>query len=128
MIEVEGDDVPGMHHRFAAALDDAYARIRGIQQEARSGATKLPHGHGRPMIVLRTPRGGPNPAEVDSGGGSATPWRAHQVPLSGVRDNAEHLAILESWSAPTVPDELFLDDGGPAPGSLRTRPPGGRCG
>ena len=33
-----GDDLPGMHHRFAAALAEAWARIRAIQQAARAGA------------------------------------------------------------------------------------------
>src|SRR5437667_5498281 len=37
IIEVAGDDLPGMHRRLAAALADAWARIRGIQQAARSG-------------------------------------------------------------------------------------------
>ena len=31
VIEVEGDDLPGMHHRFAAALTRAWVRIREIQ-------------------------------------------------------------------------------------------------
>ncbi len=31
VIEVEGDDIPGMHHRFAAALTRAWVRIREIQ-------------------------------------------------------------------------------------------------
>ena len=31
VLEVEGDDLPGMHHRFAAALAQAWARIRAIQ-------------------------------------------------------------------------------------------------
>ena len=122
VIEVEGDDVPGMHHRFAAALDDAYARIRGIQQEARSGATKLPRPRW-PMIVLRTPKGWTGPAEVD-GVEVSDSWRAHQVPLSGVRDNPEHLAILESWLRSYRPDELFLDDGGPAPLVAHASPEG----
>ena len=38
MIEVEGDDLPGMHHRFAAALADAWREIRTIQAAARGGA------------------------------------------------------------------------------------------
>ena len=112
VIEVAGDDVPGMHHRFAAALDEAHARIRAIQQEARSTATGLPRPRW-PMIVLRTPKGWTGPAEVD-GVEVTDSWRAHQVPLSGVRDNPGHLAILESWLRSYRPDELFQDDGAPA--------------
>ncbi len=37
VIEVTGDDLPGMHERFAQALADAYSRIRDIQTEAREG-------------------------------------------------------------------------------------------
>ncbi len=42
-------------------------------------------------------------------------WRSHQVPLSGVRDNPEHLAILEQWLKSYRPEELFDPAGIPAP-------------
>ena len=35
VIEVEGSDLPGMHHRFAAALATAYGMIVEIQRSAR---------------------------------------------------------------------------------------------
>src|SRR5215218_5254174 len=38
VLEVGGDDLPGMHHRFAATLADAYGRIRKIQATARNTA------------------------------------------------------------------------------------------
>ena len=42
VIEVEGDDLPGMHHRFADALARAWASIRGFQVAARDDALLLP--------------------------------------------------------------------------------------
>ena len=48
------------------------------------------------MIVLRTPKGWTGPKEVDGQPVEGT-WRAHQVPLAGVRENPEHLRQLEEW-------------------------------
>ena len=42
------------------------------------------------MLILRTPKGWTGPREVDGLPVEGT-WRAHQVPLADVRDNAEHL-------------------------------------
>ena len=50
------------------------------------------------MIVLRTPKGWTGPDVVDGVQVRGT-WRAHQVPLSGVKDNPEHLAMLEDVAA-----------------------------
>ena len=111
VIEVEGSDLPGMHHRFAAALAKAYELITEIQQSARTG-----RWDGRrprwPMIILRSPKGWTGPAEVDGIKVTGT-WRSHQVPLSGVRENPEHLRLLESWLRSYRPDELFGPDGAP---------------
>jgi xylulose-5-phosphate/fructose-6-phosphate phosphoketolase len=111
VLEVSGDDLPGMHLRFAEALATAYGRIREIQAAARSGtaAPQRPHW---PMLVLRTPKGWTGPEEVDGIRVTGT-YRSHQVPLSGVRDNPEHLALLESWLRSYRPEELFDDDGRP---------------
>lgn len=114
VIEVEGDDLPGMHHRFAAALSQAWGRIREIQEEARSAGNS---GGGRPvwpMIVLRSPKGWTGPAEVDGVRVTGT-WRSHQVPLSGVKDNPEHLELLERWLRSYRPEELFDASGAPVP-------------
>ena len=77
VIEVEGDDVPGMHHRFADALATAYGRIRAIQDAARGGSWD-----GRrpvwPMIILRTPKGWTGPHEVDGTVIEGT-WRAQNL-------------------------------------------------
>ena len=64
------------------------------------------------MIILRSPKGWTGPAEVDGVKVTGT-WRSHQVPLSGVRENPEHLRLLESWLRSYRPDELFGPDGAP---------------
>jgi xylulose-5-phosphate/fructose-6-phosphate phosphoketolase len=110
-VEVEGSDLPGMHHRFAAALAGCWSRIREIQEDARSGDWDGTRPRW-PMIVLRTPKGWTGPHEVDGVPIEGT-FRAHQVPLSGVRENPEHLAILESWMRSYRPEELFDEDGRP---------------
>jgi xylulose-5-phosphate/fructose-6-phosphate phosphoketolase len=122
VIEVSGDDLPGMHHRVADALASAYQRIKAIQDQARSG-----DWDGRrprwPMIILRSPKGWTGPDKVDDIQVAGT-WRAHQVPLSGVRDNPEHLALLETWLRSYRPNELFDDTGAPAPAVLAANPDG----
>ncbi|MEP7054976.1 MAG: phosphoketolase family protein, partial [Actinomycetota bacterium] len=111
VIEVEGSDLPGMHHRFTAALGAAYAGIRAIQQEARDGSWdgKRPRW---PLIILRSPKGWTGPDVVDGVQIEGT-WRAHQVPLSGVRENPAHLAILNEWLKSYRPEELFDATGAP---------------
>jgi xylulose-5-phosphate/fructose-6-phosphate phosphoketolase len=111
VVEVEGSDLPGMHHRFADALAHCWDQIRDIQESARSG-----EWDGRrprwPMIVLRTPKGWTGPHEVDGVQVEGT-FRSHQVPLAQVRENPEHLALLEAWLRSYRPDELFDRDGRP---------------
>jgi xylulose-5-phosphate/fructose-6-phosphate phosphoketolase len=111
VIEVSGSDLPGMHRRFAAALAQAWGRIREIQTDAREdrwdGTRPV-----WPLIVLRSPKGWTGPEEVDGVRVTGT-WRSHQVPLSGVRDNPEHLAILERWLRSYGPEELFDATGAP---------------
>ena len=109
VIEVEGSDLPGMHHRFAAALATAYGMIVEIQRSARDagGIGTRPRW---PMIILRSPKGWTGPEQVDGTQVEGT-WRAHQVPLSGVRENQDHLRLLEEWMHAYRPEELF-DAGG----------------
>ncbi|MGV9378744.1 phosphoketolase family protein [Nonomuraea sp. NPDC003707] len=82
VIEVEGDDLPGMHRRFADALSRAWTSIKAIQAEARSGDWDGTRPRW-PMIVLRTPKGWTGPDVVDGVQASGT-WRSHQVPLAGI--------------------------------------------
>ena len=84
VIEVEGSDLPGMHHRFAAALASAYQMITVIQRSSRAASSI--HLRPRwPMIILRSPKGWTGPTQVDGTQVVGT-WRSHQVPLSGVRE------------------------------------------
>ncbi|MEV0570411.1 phosphoketolase family protein [Dactylosporangium sp. NPDC050588] len=111
VLEVSGSDLPGMHHRFAATLAEAWGKIHAIQTAARS--TDWDGARPRwPMIILRSPKGWTGPEEVDGVKVTGT-WRSHQVPLSGVKDNPEHLAILERWLRSYRPEELFDDAGAP---------------
>ena len=80
-----GEDLPGMHHRFAAALARAWGSIRQIQAAARGGDWDGSRPRW-PMIVLRTPKGWTGPDVVDGVQVEGT-WRSHQVPLSGVKGN-----------------------------------------
>ncbi|MEU7874419.1 phosphoketolase family protein [Dactylosporangium sp. NPDC049140] len=112
VLEVEGGDLPGMHHRFAAVLADAYERIRNIQEAARGGDWDGTRPHW-PLIVLRSPKGWTGPEEVDGVQVTGT-WRSHQVPLSGVKENPEHLKLLETWLRSYKPEELFDERGVPA--------------
>ncbi len=107
---VSGDDPELVHQALAAALDDAYADIRRIQDAARTGgAVRRPRW---PMIVLRTPKGWTGPHTVDGLKVEGT-WRSHQVPLSATRTNPDHLAALERWLRSYRPEELFDADGRP---------------
>ncbi|MEU4575687.1 phosphoketolase family protein [Nonomuraea sp. NPDC023979] len=104
------------HGEMAATLDEAFEEIAAY----REGADRR-----LPMIVLRTPKGWTGPREVDGLPVEGT-WRAHQVPLAEVRDNAEHLAMLEEWMRSYRPEELFDTGGRPVAGVLGTVPEGGR--
>jgi len=110
-LEVEGADLPGMHHRFAGVLAEAWGRIRTIQHSARGGSWDGTRPRW-PLIVLRSPKGWTGPDTVDGVQVQGT-WRAHQVPLAGVRENPEHLRVLEQWLWSYRPEELFDADGGP---------------
>jgi len=106
---VDGDDPAEMHQLMAATLDIVVEKITSLQRVARtSGETVRPRW---PMIVLRSPKGWTGPKSVDGLPVEGT-WRAHQVPLSEVRTNPEHLARLESWLRSYRPEELFDEHGG----------------
>ncbi|GGU58951.1 phosphoketolase family protein [Streptomyces lavendofoliae] len=122
-LHVSGDDPAEVHRAMAAAMDRALDRIAAVQSAAREhGVTGRPRW---PVIVLRTPKGWTGPAEVDGQPVEGT-WRAHQVPLSGVRENPRHLAQLEAWLRSYRPEELFDDLGRPRPRVLECVPEGKR--
>lgn len=103
------------HRDFAAALEDCLAEIRTIQDSRRGKAEDAAAAADGaaprwPMIVLRSPKGWTGPKIVDGQQVEGT-WRSHQVPLSEVRTNPEHLNLLEEWLQSYRPDELFDGDG-----------------
>jgi xylulose-5-phosphate/fructose-6-phosphate phosphoketolase len=125
---VAGDDPETMHQLFAAALDTCYARILEIWKAARTGPPPngaAPPRPSWPMIVFRSPKGWTCPKEVDGVLIEGT-FRAHQVPLATVRENPEHLKMLEAWMRKYQPDELFDHDGRLKPEVADLAPPGNR--
>ncbi|MFF1569317.1 phosphoketolase [Streptomyces sp. NPDC058293] len=122
-IHVTGDDPHEVHRAMAGALDRALDRIELMQRTAREGGVaERVHW---PVIVLRTPKGWTGPAEVDGVPVEGT-WRAHQVPLAGVRENPDHLRQLETWLRSYRPEELFDSDGRPSADVLACVPEGDR--
>ncbi len=105
---VEGDVPDEVHQTMAATMDTVMGEIRGIQAEARSHGFKSRPAW--PMIVLRTPKGWTGPKTVD-GLPTEGSFRSHQVPLSGLAENPQHLAMLEAWLRSYKPEELFDESG-----------------
>ncbi|MCP2328144.1 xylulose-5-phosphate/fructose-6-phosphate phosphoketolase [Hamadaea flava] len=120
---VAGDDPVKVHHELARTMDEALDEIKRIQQAARS--SKDGSRPRWPMIILRTPKGWTGPAEVDGVQVEGT-FRAHQVPLPGVRENAEHRAQLEQWLRSYRPEELFDATGVPVAALAGNAPTGAR--
>ncbi|MEO3811104.1 phosphoketolase family protein [Sphaerisporangium sp. B11E5] len=112
---VAGDDPAEVHQMMAATLDTVFDQIAEIKAGARDPW---------PMIVLRTPKGWTGPREVDGLPVEGT-WRAHQVPLSRVRDDPAHLDQLERWMRSYRPEELFTAAGAPT-GQVRAAAPRGQ--
>ena len=109
---VAGSDPFPMHQRMAAVLDKAIEDIQSIQKLARKSGD--PDDKAQPprwpLIILRSPKGWTGPKEVD-GKKVEGFWRAHQVPIDKVRDNPEHLRLLEEWMHSYRPQELFDNTG-----------------
>jgi xylulose-5-phosphate/fructose-6-phosphate phosphoketolase len=105
---LEGEDPATMHQQAAAVFDTIFDRIAAIQKDAREdGSTARPAW---PMLIMRTPKGWTGPKFVDGKPVEGT-WRAHQVPLDGVRTNPEHLRQLDEWMRSYKPEELFDEKG-----------------
>lgn len=120
------DNTEQAHRDFAAVLDRCLADIRAIQDAHRQHPDAEEEGEGGhrwPMIVLRSPKGWTGPRTVDGLQVEGT-WRAHQVPLSEVRTNGEHLKQLEEWLESYRPNELFDAEGRLRPDVAKGAPPG----
>jgi xylulose-5-phosphate/fructose-6-phosphate phosphoketolase len=117
----DGEEHTAVHQRFAKVLDEALDEIAQIQKAAReNGVSERPRW---PMIIMRTPKGWTGPRVVD-GKPMENSWRSHQVPLSEVRTNPEHLKQLEEWLRSYRPEELF-DEHGTLISELAELPPKG---
>jgi xylulose-5-phosphate/fructose-6-phosphate phosphoketolase len=120
---VEGDEPMAVHQAMAETLDEVHAAIRAIQEDARTNGFS-----GRPtwpMIVLRTPKGWTGP-KVWNGLPIEGTFRAHQVPLTQVRENPEQLKLLEQWMRSYKPTELFDENGTLVPDLAALAPQGRR--
>jgi xylulose-5-phosphate/fructose-6-phosphate phosphoketolase len=116
---VDSSDPEDAHRQMAAVLETAVEEIAAAQHAARAeGETERPRW---PVIVLRTPKGWTGPKTVDGLPTEGT-WRSHQVPLSELRTNPEHLHQLESWLRSYRPEELFDEHGALVP-ELAALPP-----
>jgi len=105
---VEGSDPESMHQAMAATTEKCVNDILSYRHESRrNGTTVRPRW---PMIVLRSPKGWSAPREV-SGHYLEGFWRAHQVPLAGVKKDPEQLRILEDWMRSLRPQDLFDQNG-----------------
>jgi xylulose-5-phosphate/fructose-6-phosphate phosphoketolase len=104
---VEGEDLDAA---LGAALDQAHAEIRELQEAARDG--RRPDRPRWPMIVLRSPKGWTGIKELDGLKIEGTS-RAHQVPAMKARTDPGHLRALEEWLRSYSPHELFDESGAP---------------
>ncbi len=119
----DGEAPMAVHRRMATAFDEVFSEIRDIQDAARAhGVRSRPVW---PMVILRTPKGWTGPKVVDGLPVEGT-FRAHQLPLSQVRTNPEHLVQLEEWLRSYRPEELFDASGRPVAAISEVPPVGDR--
>ena len=105
---VEGSDVASMHQAMAATTEHCIQEIREYRQVARkNGSMTRPRW---PMIVLRSPKGWTAPRKIE-GHFLEGFWRAHQVPLPGVKKDPVQLQMLEEWMHSQKPDRFFDEEG-----------------
>lgn len=119
---VEGDDPMQVHKAMANVLDQVILEIQNIQKNARKNGYQMRPVW--PMIVLKTPKGWTGPKVVDGLPIEGT-FRSHQVPITGFKENKEHIQILERWMKSYKPEELF-DKKGRLIEELRKLPPEGQ--
>jgi xylulose-5-phosphate/fructose-6-phosphate phosphoketolase len=107
---VEGDDPLLVLADLYQQIWVARQRIIELQDAARRGRATSDGSTRWPAIVLRTPKGWTGPDVVDGVQVQGT-FRAHQVPLAGVRENPRHLELLETWMRSYQPESLFDNAG-----------------
>jgi xylulose-5-phosphate/fructose-6-phosphate phosphoketolase len=102
---VSGTDPAEVHQQLERTFDECFRSIQSIQSNAREVGV-VDARPAWPLLVLRTPKGWTGPREVDGKLVEGT-FRSHQVPVSDVRNNSQHLQILEQWLRSYRPEELF---------------------
>ncbi len=105
---VEGTDEIEVHESMANVMDGCIKQILEVWKTSRANQKFFRPKW--PMIILRIPKGWTAPKKVD-GHYIEGYWRAHQVPIQDVRENPEHLSVLESWLRSYKPEELFDKNG-----------------
>jgi xylulose-5-phosphate/fructose-6-phosphate phosphoketolase len=111
------------HPALAICLESAVLKIKEVQKKVReNGFSERPTW---PAIVARTPKGWTGPKVVD-GVPVEGAFRSHQVPLANVRENPEHLRLLEEWLLSYRPGELFDEEGRVLPEIAALAPQGDR--
>jgi xylulose-5-phosphate/fructose-6-phosphate phosphoketolase len=103
-----GDKPLSVHSSLMSTLDEAYDRIKKIQQDARKGK-KNPDLRW-PLIVLETPKGWTGPRQWNGEQIEGT-FHSHQVPLKDVKEDKKQLKLLEEWLHSYNPENLFDDNG-----------------
>ena len=109
-ILVEGDDPEQVFRDLYAALMRSHDQVVELRERSRGGQPSEQDRHRWPAIVLRTPKGWTGPHEVDGVQVEGTNL-SHQVPLSGIKTNPEHLRLLEEWLRSYRPEDLFDERG-----------------
>lgn len=120
---IEGEDPMAMHQKMAQLLDQVVEEIKAIKENAtQDDNAKRPRW---PMIILKSPKGWTGPKFVD-GLPVENHFRSHQVPLSDVASNPEHLKQLEDWFKSYGPEALFDEHGRFLPELAELAPKGER--
>jgi xylulose-5-phosphate/fructose-6-phosphate phosphoketolase len=125
---VEGHEPEKMHQKMACTLDTIVGEIKAIQADARNNRSRNDASSSCPswpMIILRSLKGWTGPKFVDGKPVEGT-WRAHQVPVTDLREKPEHLKILEDWMKSYKAEELFDENGKFRPELAELAPKGNR--
>ena len=105
---VSGSEPRQVHADFAATL--AECRRRSRRSRTTPDPAAAPGARSGRRSCCARPKGWTGPVEVDGKKVEGT-FRAHQVPLGGVRENAAHLEMLEEWMRSYQPEDRFDDAG-----------------